>query len=72
MKKQIKSPITGNLMTLKSEKRDFQYHGKVVTIEYKFYECEDSGEQFVTTELGDRNLEQVRKAWIDKVIEESK
>jgi hypothetical protein len=53
----MKSPLTGIEMVLKSEPTTLNYKGKVYTIDWKYYHCEVSNEQFTTTELDEENLQ---------------
>lgn len=52
----MRSPITGKEMVLKTEFRLTSKEGKMKVKLFKFYKCEDSGEQFTTTELDELNL----------------
>lgn len=55
----MKSPVTGKEMTLRKEKRTMQFRKEAFEVLYHFYECEDSGEQFTTTEMDEINLNQL-------------
>lgn len=57
----MKSPITGKEMTLTSEIRTIAILDKVVEYEHEFYLCEDSGTQWTTTEIDERNLNRTRE-----------
>ena len=48
--KDMTSPITGRRMTLNFEWRDIEYRKETFRVMVPFYRCEDSGEQFTTTE----------------------
>lgn len=55
-----KSPFTGGNIKLITENRDFMYKGELITIPYSYYLCEDTKEQFTTTELDERNMQRLR------------
>jgi D-lyxose ketol-isomerase len=52
----MKSPITGKKMKLYNEKRLISFKDKIFEINFHYYKCEDSGEQFTTTPLDELNL----------------
>jgi D-lyxose ketol-isomerase len=52
----MKSPITGKQMKLYNEKRLISFNGKTFEINFHYYKCEDSGEQFTTTALDELNI----------------
>lgn len=54
----MKSPITGKEMIPKKEKRTITFRKEVFEVVYHYYLCQDSNEQFTTTELDDLNLNQ--------------
>jgi putative zinc finger/helix-turn-helix YgiT family protein len=54
----MKSPITGKEMTLQKEMRPILFRKEEFTVAYHYYLCKDSGQQFTTTELDERNLAQ--------------
>lgn len=58
-----KSPFTGGNIKLVTENRDFMYKGEVIRIPYSFYLCEDTKEQFTTTELDEKNLKQLHQQY---------
>ncbi len=62
----MKSPITGKEMILMKEKRSFEFRNETFEIEFHFYRCLDSGEQFTITELDDINMDQIYKQYDDK------
>lgn len=62
----MKSPITGKEMTLTKEKRSMDFRKVTFEIVFHFYRCEDSGEQFTTTELDEVNMNQVFNKYRDK------
>ncbi len=55
----MKSPYTGKEMSLKSEVRTDTYRGKDYQYTYRYYECEDTHEQFTTTALDEVNFAQI-------------
>ena len=55
----MKSPITGKEMLLCKEQRKEEFKNEVFEITFHYYKCEDSGEQFTTTELDEINLNQL-------------
>ena len=55
----VKSPITGKEMVVKYEFRKLKFRGKSYNVVFYFYLCEDSGEQFTTTEMDEFNLNQL-------------
>lgn len=48
--KDMTSPITGGRMTLNFEWRDIEYRKETFRVMVPFYRCEDTGNQFTTTE----------------------
>ncbi|WP_352422963.1 type II TA system antitoxin MqsA family protein [Proteiniphilum sp.] len=59
----MKSPITGKEMPLCREKRRAEFRKESFEIVFHFYKCEDSGEQFTTTELDELNLAQLHNQY---------
>ena len=57
----MKSPLTGKEMKLMSEPSTIDYKGKTYNVNYHFYLCELSNEQFTTTELDEQNLQELNK-----------
>ena len=55
----MKSPITGQEMTLQREERELTFRKEVFSIQYHYYLCETSGEQFTSTELDEINTQQL-------------
>jgi transcriptional regulator with XRE-family HTH domain len=55
----MKSPFTGNDSYLTIEERTLEYRKEPFHVLYSFYICEDTNEQFTTTELDVANLNQV-------------
>lgn len=62
----MKSPITGKEMKLKLESRELDFRKESFKIAYHFYLCEESGEQFTTTEIEDLNMTQLYNQYRDK------
>ncbi|MFT3738402.1 MAG: DUF4065 domain-containing protein [Breznakibacter sp.] len=62
----MKSPITGKEMTLTRERRSMNFRKETFEIVFHNYRCEDSGEQFTTTELDEVNMNQVYNQYRDK------
>ncbi len=53
-------------MTLKREKRVMLFRKKEYSVHYHFYLCNESGEQFTSTELDEVNLVQVYNQYRDE------
>ena len=62
----MKSPITGKEMPLVTEKRTMDFRKEHFQIVFHYYKCEDSGEQFTTTNLDEINLNQLYNQYRDK------
>lgn len=62
----MNSPITGKKMTLKRDKRTLTFRKEEFIFFSHFFHCEDSGEQFTSTELDKLNLLQVHNQYRDK------
>jgi len=62
----MKSPITGKEMILSVKDSTVKFRKEEFTIKYKFYLCEDTQEEFTTTELDTLNLNQVHNQYRDK------
>ncbi|OYU95950.1 MAG: DNA-binding protein [Bacteroidetes bacterium B1(2017)] len=62
----MKSPITGKEMKLTKERRSMDFRKETIEIVFHFYKCEDSEEQFTTTELDEVNLNQIYNQYRDK------
>jgi hypothetical protein len=62
----MKSPITGKEMTLTKERRSMEFRKETFEIVFHFYNCQDSGEQFTTTELDELNMNQIHNQYRDK------
>ena len=46
----IKSPFTGGRVKEISTQEDMNYKGQTFTVHVRYYQCEDTGEKFTTTE----------------------
>lgn len=55
----MKSPITGKQMLLHKEERTVEFRKETFTIVFHSFLCEESGEQFTSTELDELNMIQV-------------
>ncbi len=55
----MKSPITDKEMILKKRKVTIEYRKEKFRIDNYYYLCIDTGYRFETTELAQRNLDQV-------------
>ena len=62
----MKSPITGNEMTLMKEKRSMDFRKESFEVVFHFHKCEESGENFTSDELDEVNLNQVYNQYRDK------
>lgn len=61
----MKSPITGKEMVLIREARSMGFRKEVFEVMFHYYKCEDSGEQFTSTELDELNMNQVYNQYRD-------
>jgi hypothetical protein len=57
----MKSPLSGKEMKLMSEPSTLDYKGKTYNVIHHYYLCELTNEQFTTTELDERNLQELNK-----------
>jgi putative zinc finger/helix-turn-helix YgiT family protein len=55
----MKSPITGKEMTLTKEKRSLELRKDAFDVIFHYFKCEESGENYTTTELDELNIDQV-------------
>lgn len=55
----MKSPITSKEMKLQLESRSLDFRKESFDVAYHFYLCEESGEQFTTTEIEELNMIQL-------------
>ncbi len=62
----MKSPITGKEMKLNLELRKLDFRKESFDVTYHFYVCEESGEQFTTTEIENLNMIQLYNQYRDK------
>lgn len=65
MKEEL-SPITGKPMILVSEPDSVEFRGEKYFYTHLAYRCQDSGEQFTTTELDEVNVNQVYNAYRER------
>ena len=61
----MKSPITGKEMSINRENRTLVYRKEEFPIVYHYYLCQDSGEQFTSTELDEINMQQIYNQYLD-------
>jgi uncharacterized phage-associated protein/DNA-binding transcriptional regulator YiaG len=59
----MKSPFTGGKASTRREIRVFDYRKESFSIMYHYYQCEDTQEQFTTTELDTLNINQVHNKY---------
>jgi hypothetical protein len=62
----MKSPISGKEMYLRKEMRALTFRKEEFVVVYHYYLCEDSGEQFTTSELDDINTTQLYNLYKEK------
>jgi putative zinc finger/helix-turn-helix YgiT family protein len=62
----MKSPITGKEMPLKFESRPLDFRKESFVVAYHFYLCEESDEQFTTTDIDDLNMAQLYNQYREK------
>ncbi|MDE6239881.1 MAG: XRE family transcriptional regulator, partial [Muribaculaceae bacterium] len=65
MKEEL-SPITGRPMVLVTETDSAEFRGEKFFYTHLAYRCQDSGQQFTTTELDEVNVNQVYNAYRQK------
>ncbi len=56
--KQIKSPFTGGNATLKTENMEITFRKEVFNVISQYYVCDDTGEEFTTSEQDDLTINQ--------------
>lgn len=61
----MKSPITGKEMSINRENRTLVFRKEEFPIVYHYYLCQDSGEQFTSTELDEINMQQTYNQYLD-------
>lgn len=61
----MKSPITGKEMLIYRENRTLVFRKEKFPIVYHYYLCQDSGEQFTSTELDEINMQQIYNQYLD-------
>lgn len=57
----MKSPLSGKEMILSSEPSTLSYKNKIYDVIHHYYLCELTNEKFTTTELDEKNLEELYK-----------
>lgn len=62
----IKSPFTGGNVRLCTERVSLEFRGETYTVDRAYYVCEDTGIDFTTTELDEKNMEAVYGQYRDK------
>ena len=55
----MRSPFTGGTTTLNKEKRSLDFRKESFEIQFHFYKCDDTGEQFTTESLDVLNIDQI-------------
>lgn len=63
----MKSPITGSEMILQKEKRTLSFRKEEFEVEYHYYLCTDSKEQFEDDQLADLNVTQVYNQYRERL-----
>ncbi|MFN0081009.1 MAG: type II toxin-antitoxin system MqsA family antitoxin, partial [Ferruginibacter sp.] len=62
----MKSPFTDGETQLKKEQKNFVFRKESFTVLYHYYVCNDTKEQFTTTELDTLNISQVHNKYREK------
>jgi len=62
----MKSPITGKEMSLQKEKRTLSFRKEEFEVLYHYFLCDDSKEQFTSTEIDEVNMNQVYNQYREK------
>lgn len=62
----MKSPITGNEMSIQKEERTLEFRKEEFTVVFHYYLCKESSEQFTSTALDEINMNQVYNQYRDK------
>lgn len=62
----MKSPITGKEMSVVKENRTIEFRKEKYNVVFHFYQCEDTGEQFTTSQMDEVNMNQVYNQYRDK------
>lgn len=60
------SPFTGGKVTLKTERKEFEFRKSKFEIVYHYYICEDTKEEFTDTQIDELNLIQVYNQYREK------
>ena len=63
----MKSPITGKEMVLRKEARSLDFRKESFQVIYHYYFCEESNEQFTTTEIDELNIVQLYNQYREKL-----
>ena len=64
----MKSPITGKEMSLHKEERTMTFRKEPFNVLYHYFLCEDSKEQFTSTELDEININQLYNQYLSSKI----
>ena len=62
----MKGPITGKEMSLHREERSLTFRKEMFPVQYHYYLCKDSKEQFTSTELDEINIQQLYNQYRNK------
>ncbi len=62
----MKSPITGKDMVLQKESRSLEFRKESFPVIYHYYFCEESNEQFTTTDIDELNMIQLYNQYREK------
>lgn len=62
----MKSPFTGGKVLLEKEVRKFEYRKEQFLVDFHFYRCIDSGEEFTDMVLDELNITQVHSQYESK------
>jgi len=62
----MKSPITGKDMVLQKESRSLDFRKESFPVIYHYYFCEESNEQFTTTDIDELNMIQLYNQYREK------
>ena len=62
----MKSPITGEEMELRKEVRTLEFRKETFEVDFHFYYCKDSKEQFTDTKLDELNMNQLYNKYRDQ------
>jgi putative zinc finger/helix-turn-helix YgiT family protein len=62
----MKSPITGKEMELRKQTRPIEFRKETIEVDFHFYYCKDSKEQFTDTKLDELNMNQLYNKYREK------